>query len=33
MIDFTQVNVYDVLKYDAFVATEEAVRKLEEVYA
>ena len=33
MIDFTQVNVYDVLKYDSFVVTEEAVRKLEEGYA
>lgn len=29
----TQVNVYDVLKYDTVVATKEAVKKLEEVYA
>ena len=32
MIDYRQVNVYDVLKYDSFVATKAAVEKIEEVY-
>lgn len=27
------LNVYDVLKYDLFIITEDAVRKVEEVYA
>ncbi len=26
------INVYDILKYDKFVITEEAVRKVQEVY-
>ena len=28
-----EVNVYDILKYDAFVATKAAVKAIEEVYA
>ena len=27
------INVYDILKYDSFVITTEAVKKVEEVYA
>jgi len=27
------INVYDIIKYDKFVATKEAVEKIQEVYA
>lgn len=32
-MDASSINVYDVLKYDAMVATKSAVEKIEEVYA
>lgn len=28
-----KMNVYDILKYDSFVVTQDAVKKIEEVYA